>query len=62
MACEERPFTLRELPHVEELFVCGTTTDVQPIVTLDERPIGAGVPGAVTQRLQKALAARLYGA
>ena len=62
MACEERPFTLRELPHVEELFVCGTTTDVQPIVTLDERAIGAGTPGAITQRLQKELAARLYGA
>lgn len=62
IACEERPFTLRELPHVEELFVCGTTTDVQPIVTLDERPVGNGRPGPITQRLQRALAARLYSA
>lgn len=60
--CEERPFTLRELPMVAELFVCGTTTDVTPIVTLDERPIGDGQVGPITARLRDALAARLYAA
>ncbi|MEX2180486.1 MAG: aminotransferase class IV [Gemmatimonadaceae bacterium] len=57
---EERAFTLRELPSVDELFVCGTTTDVQAIVTLDGRRIGSGAPGPVTVRLREALAARLY--
>jgi len=58
---EERSFTLRELPSVEELFVCGTTTDVQAIVTLDGKPIGTGAPGPITVKLRDALAARLYG-
>jgi D-alanine transaminase len=57
---QERPVTLRELPAVEELFVCGTTTDVQPIVILDGQPIGTGKPGPVTVKLREALAKRLY--
>lgn len=57
---DERPVPLVELFDVDELFVCGTTTDVQPIVTLDGRPIGGGTPGPVTARLREALAERLY--
>ena len=56
---EERPVAVRELPFVEELFVCGTTTDVQAIVTLDEKPIADGKPGPITVRLREALASRL---
>ncbi len=58
---DERPVTLRELPFVDELFVCGTTTDVQPIVELDGKAIGNGKPGQITVRLREALAVRLYG-
>jgi len=58
---EERPLPLRELAGVDELFVCGTTTDVQAIVTLDGAPIANGKPGPVTVKLREALAARLYG-
>jgi D-alanine transaminase len=61
IACEERAITLRELPGVDELFVCGTTTDVQAIVTLDGAPIGSGAPGPITARLRDAFAAKLYG-
>lgn len=61
MKVEERPFTLRELPHVDELFVCGTTTDVTAIVTLDDKPVADGKVGPITARLRDALAARLYG-
>jgi D-alanine transaminase len=57
---EERPFTLREVPFVQELFVCGTTTDVQALVTLDEKPIADGKVGPITAKLRDALAARLY--
>lgn len=57
---DERPVPLRELFDVDELFVCGTTTDVQPIIELDGRPIAHGKPGAVTDRLREALAERLY--
>ncbi len=58
---EERPFTLAELPTVDELFVCGTTTDVQAIVTLDGKPIGSGAPGPLTTRLRDAFKGKLYG-
>ena len=57
---DERPVSLLELPQVDELFVCGTTTDVQPIVELDGRPIGNGKPGPISNRLREALAVRLY--
>lgn len=58
---EERSVTLRELPAVEELFVCGTTTDVQAIVVLDGAPIASGVPGPVTCRLRDAYSDLLNG-
>lgn len=51
---------LDALPTVDELMVVGTTTDVQPIVALDGRPIGDGRPGPITQRLQQAFTQRLY--
>jgi len=59
---EERPVTQGELLRASELFVCGTTTDVSPVVTLDGKPVGGGAPGPVTRRLQAALDARLYAA
>ena len=60
MKVEERPVLLRDLPQVDELFVCGTTTDVQPIVTLDGAPIGSGAVGPKTARLRDAFADFLY--
>lgn len=57
----EEATPLAELPAVDELMVVGTTTDVQPIVALDGRPIGDGRPGPVTSRLQQAFTQRLYG-
>jgi D-alanine transaminase len=57
---EERAITLRELARVDELFVCGTTTDVQAIVTLDGTPVANGAVGAQTARLRDAFADFLY--
>ncbi len=57
----EEVTALSALPSVDELMVVGTTTDVQPIVALDGRPIGDGRPGPVTMRLQQAFTQRLYG-
>jgi D-alanine transaminase len=59
--CEERPVSLADLHRAEEIFVCGTTTDVQAIVTLDGRPVGTGKVGAITTKLRELLARRLYG-
>ncbi len=60
LRCDERAFTLMDLRRAQELFVCGTTTDVQPIVMLDGHPVGDGTVGPVTAQLREALAARLY--
>lgn len=54
--------THAELLRASELFVCGTTTDISPVIALDGRPVGAGAPGEVTRRLQTLLDARLYAA
>lgn len=51
-----------ELERVEELFVCGTTMDVLPIVRLDGRPVADGRPGPVTRAMYAGLMERLPGA
>ncbi len=60
LAIIEEPVRHSELPIADELFVCGTTTDVTPLVALDGRALGDGEPGAITKRLRDALAARMY--
>jgi len=62
IAVREEAVTLAELAGAEEVFVCGSTTDVTPIVTLDGVAVGAGKPGPVTVRLREAFEARLYQA
>jgi D-alanine transaminase len=54
----ERGITVREnavseaeLRRAEEIFLAGTTTDVMPIVTLDDHPVGSGSPGTITTQL-----------
>lgn len=51
----EEGIPVEELPRVSELFITGTTTDVLPIVHVDGAPVGDGVPGPITRKLQKAL-------
>jgi len=45
-----------DLKNVSELFLTGTTSEILPIVRVDERPIGEGKPGPITRRLQQAYA------
>jgi D-alanine transaminase len=51
---EERPLNRDELGRVPELFLTGTTTEVLPVVRVDQQVIGDGEPGPVTRRLQEA--------
>ncbi|MBX7118653.1 MAG: D-amino acid aminotransferase [Gemmatimonadaceae bacterium] len=60
IGCDERPVPLVDLPRVSEVFVCGTTTDVTPVVAVDGRAVGAGTPGPVTLRIKEAFEQRLY--
>jgi D-alanine transaminase len=42
------------LGQIQELFLSGTTTEVMPVTTLNNRPVGTGKPGPVTARLRDA--------
>jgi D-alanine transaminase len=45
-----------DLASVSELFLTGTTSEVLPVVQVDNQPVGDGRPGPVTRRLQEAYA------
>jgi D-alanine transaminase len=56
---DETPISAAEIPKLTELFLTGTTTDVMPVVRLDDKPVGNGKPGELTRRLQRVLAESL---
>jgi D-alanine transaminase len=56
---DETPIKASEIPKLSELFITGTTTDVMPVVKLDDKPVGKGKPGELTRKLQRELAERL---
>ena len=47
----EVPVFVEQLSQASELFMAGTTLEVMPVVTVDGRPVGTGVPGPVATRL-----------
>jgi branched-chain amino acid aminotransferase len=54
------PFSTRRLTRddvylADEAFFCGTAAEITPIVELDRRAIGSGVPGSCTRTLSSAL-------
>jgi D-alanine transaminase len=56
---DETPIKASEIPRLSELFLTGTTTDVMPVVKLDDKPVGKGKPGELTRKLQRVLAESL---
>jgi D-alanine transaminase len=48
---EERPIEASDLPHAEEVFLTGTTTDLIPVTGVDGVPVGSGAPGPVARTL-----------
>jgi len=52
-----RPILRGELAEADEAFITSTTKEIMPIVRIDEQPIGAGRPGARTQRLRQSFQA-----
>jgi D-alanine transaminase len=60
LTVREAAVTVDELRRAEEIVLCGTMTDVTPVIALDGAPVGAGVPGPVAVQLRNALEARLY--
>lgn len=51
---KEFPIFESYLPHAQELMILGTTTEVMPVVQVDEHIIGEGRPGPITRHLQRA--------
>jgi branched-chain amino acid aminotransferase len=47
----ERSIQRSELYVCDELLLCGTAALVVPVVSVDDRPVGGGTPGAETRRL-----------
>ena len=53
MTVGEASITVEQLTSASEAFVSATSEPVVPLVRLDGAPIGDGVPGPVTRRLQR---------
>jgi branched-chain amino acid aminotransferase len=49
---EETNITRSELYVADEVFMVGTAAEITPIREIDQRPVGKGMPGPVTKRLQ----------
>ncbi len=56
---DQRPMTLEECERADELFLAGTTTEIMPIVRVDDRPVGDGRPGPIATRLARGFADRV---
>ena len=57
---DETAVSLDELRRADEILLCGTRTDVTPVVRLDGAPVGRGTPGPIAARLQNAFETVLY--
>jgi D-alanine transaminase len=55
----ERVLKLHDLPAVSELFLTGTTSEVLPVIQVDEQRIGEERPGPITRRMQAAYQAEV---
>jgi len=53
LAIEERSFSVEEALGAAEAFVSSASTFVLPVVSIDGRTVGAGVPGETAKRLRK---------
>lgn len=51
--CEQRYFTRDEVYIADEAFFTGTAAEITPIKSLDDRQIGMGKPGPITQCVQQ---------
>ena len=61
IAFEEHFLTLSDLKSADEVFLASTTTLVQPVVTLDRRPVGPGAPGPLTLQVAYHFQRRFWG-
>jgi D-alanine transaminase len=56
----ERPFSLSEAKKAAEAFLTSTSANVLPVAAIDDAPVGPGVPGKVTRKLQELYNAHIF--
>lgn len=50
----EEDFKVEELQHVDEIFLTNRPREIIPVVELDGKTVGAGVPGVITKKMMVA--------
>jgi branched-chain amino acid aminotransferase len=58
---EQREVDRTELYDAEEAFLCGSSYEVQPLLSIDRHEVGTGKVGALTRRLQQRYFDVVYG-
>lgn len=53
ISVEERVISADELSNVDEVLLVGTTIEVLSVVRLNGVPVGVGIPGPISQRLEQ---------
>lgn len=53
LRCEVRPVSIAEIQGADEVFMTSTAGGIMPVTTLDAKPVGSGLPGKITSRLQE---------
>jgi len=48
---EQRAIDRSELYLADEVFLCGSSMNITPVLTIDQRPINTGKPGPITKKL-----------
>lgn len=56
---EERALTPDEMYTMDEFFITSTTSEITPVVVIDEKQVGSGTPGGITRKLQEAFARQI---
>lgn len=55
----EKPFHIDDLFNADEVFISSTTSEVMPVIQIDEQVIGDGKPGRITSQLQSLFVAKI---
>lgn len=56
---QEMAFTKAQALEMDEFFMSSTTAEIMPITEIDGNPIGQGIPGELTKKLQQVFEANL---
>lgn len=50
----EEAFQIEDIQHADEMFLSSSTSEVLPVIQLDNVVVGNGEPGKITRTLQRA--------